>query len=322
MFVSNQNLAVAQSAVPGLALRSGAAVLLALVLAGCGKGSAQSDASQVLARVNGDEITIHQLNQELNALGGERTTDRKQLLDSLIDRQLLVQAAQKAKLDQTPSVVQEIERARTQVLARAYLSSKVRPAGPPSRAEEEAFYNANPDYFTNRKAYTFSALTMPAADFPVNQRKGLEGIASLEQAAKWLDDHNLRYQRTTISRTTDALIGGLRDALKGAQPGKMFVITEADSVVIAQLREVHDSPVSLENAQAQIARYLANQAGVKSVQDQVAQLRSSAKVDLQNQQLLGTAPPAAAAVQPEPAAAGSAASKPAPAFDRAAAGLR
>jgi EpsD family peptidyl-prolyl cis-trans isomerase len=70
---------------------------------------------QALASVNGDEITVLQLNEELQRAGvqaGQQEVASKRLLEGLIDRQLLVAEATKEKLDRDPKVVQAIERAR------------------------------------------------------------------------------------------------------------------------------------------------------------------------------------------------------------------
>jgi len=77
-----------------------AALVMALALTGCGDDKASSP-SQVLARVNGDEITVLQLNYLLaqnQNLPKEEQRSKQALLDELIQQQLLVQLATEKKL--------------------------------------------------------------------------------------------------------------------------------------------------------------------------------------------------------------------------------
>lgn len=103
-----------------------AATLLALVLAaGCDRKDDAKIATQVAARVNADEITVHQVNQVL----GQRqdikpefaAQAKRAVLDRLINQQLARQEAIEAQLDRSPEVEQTIEAAKTEILARAHV---------------------------------------------------------------------------------------------------------------------------------------------------------------------------------------------------------
>ena len=67
------------------------------LLVSCGdKKPAEEKAGQSIVRVNGDEITIHQLNAELqraNVQPAQQELAGKQITKSLVDRQILVQQA-------------------------------------------------------------------------------------------------------------------------------------------------------------------------------------------------------------------------------------
>src|SRR5688572_21810808 len=93
-------------------------LLMVLVPAGCERAAADRPATQLVAKVNGTEISVHQLR-----VGGAGTNPASaaQALEKVIDRELLVQKALAAKLDRDPQVQQSIENARRQLLAQAYL---------------------------------------------------------------------------------------------------------------------------------------------------------------------------------------------------------
>ncbi|GAB4114513.1 MAG: hypothetical protein Fur0014_17120 [Rubrivivax sp.] len=95
----------------------------ALMLAACGDRKDKA-ASQTAAKVNKEEITVHQINfvlQQQRGLKPEQAEAAgRQVLERLIDQELAVQKADELKLDRDPRVVQQLEAVRREVLARAY----------------------------------------------------------------------------------------------------------------------------------------------------------------------------------------------------------
>ena len=73
-------------------------VTVAAVLAGCGDKKKEKPASQTAAKVNKEEITVHQINfvlQQQRGLAPEQAASAsKQVLERLIDQELSMQKAQ------------------------------------------------------------------------------------------------------------------------------------------------------------------------------------------------------------------------------------
>ena len=133
-------------------------LLLPLALAaGCEGSEHRQGASQVAAKVNGDEITVYQVNSLLarssgagrNGTAGTKTA----ALERLINLQLASQKAVEEKLDRSPEVVLAIENAKTEILARAHLSRIAAAHPAPSAEQVNKYYSDHPELFAQRQVY-------------------------------------------------------------------------------------------------------------------------------------------------------------------------
>ena len=100
-----------------------AAMACALLLVGCGADAPVAD-SQVAVRVNKGEISVHQVQAVMKRqprLAAEQVNAASsRVLEALIDQELAAQAAVDKGLERDPDVVQALQLARREVLARAY----------------------------------------------------------------------------------------------------------------------------------------------------------------------------------------------------------
>src|SRR5262249_32260027 len=129
-------------------------LLAALVLAGCGKSDGKRPATQVAAKVNDEEISVHQVNRVIERLApaDPRRLTPAQVLERIIDEELIVQKARAAKLDRDPRVLQAIEDSQRQILVQAYVDKAIG-AARSTPEEVKAFYAANPALFERRRVY-------------------------------------------------------------------------------------------------------------------------------------------------------------------------
>ena len=122
IYLNKLSLMTANSTVLIKSLLLGTLILMtAAGLSAC--GSKEKKSGQALVRVNGEEITMLQINDELLRAGvktEQQDIATKQLLESLIDRQLILAEAARNKIDRTPEVVQAIERAKAQIISQAH----------------------------------------------------------------------------------------------------------------------------------------------------------------------------------------------------------
>src|SRR4051812_48453470 len=102
-----------------------ALAVAATLLVGCGDKKKDKAATQTAAKVNKEEITVHQINfllAQQRALPPEQAASaNRAVLERLIDQELTLQKASDQKLDRDPRVVQQLEAARREIISRAYL---------------------------------------------------------------------------------------------------------------------------------------------------------------------------------------------------------
>ena len=308
-------------------------ILAAASLSACGNKAKEAKPGQALASVNGEEITVLQLNEELQRAGvgpAQQDAASKQLLQALIDRQLLQSEAAKEKLDRDPKVMQAIERARSLIIAQAYMQKRLGTPARPTPAEIEDYYSKHPEFFARRKQFNMNELVIASGDLTPELKAAADNAKSLEELAVWLDAHKVKFGRTQVARTTADLAPELSAKLMGMSRGQLFVVKEGERSMLISIAEVKEAPVTLEVASQQIEQYLLNKKTKEAAAAELARLRSTAKIEYINKSMAAdpqAAPLPAAAPAPAPALSETAPATPADAnakaaIDRGVAGLK
>ena len=306
-----------------------ALLLAAATLGACGDKAKEKKPGQALASVNGEEVTVLQLNEELqraNVAAGKQDAAGKQLLQVLIDRQLLQEAAARENLDRDPKVMQAIDRARALIIAQAYLQKRIGNIARPTPGEVEDYFNKHPEFFANRKQFSMNELVIGANDLTPEVRAAADSAKSLEEVAVWLDAHKIKYGRTQITRSTADVPPQLSQKLLGMPKGQLFVVKEGPRAMFISVAEVKDAPVSLQVASPQIEQFLTKRKNQELAAGELKRLRGGATIEYLNKSMMpdqtsgplpasANAPGAAASDSPAPAAgpALAPASAPAPA---------
>ncbi|TVT56723.1 MAG: peptidyl-prolyl cis-trans isomerase, EpsD family [Azoarcus sp. PHD] len=261
------------------------AVIVIGLLSGCGaEKSTSKPASQVAAKVNKEELSVHQLNELLMRSGNVPADQVKQAsaaaLERLIDQELLVQQAKERKLDRTPKVMQAIESARREILARAYADQVAGFGVRPSASEVSAFYEANPGLFAKRRIYDLRELSIriPAERY-AELRDAVRGASTPEEVSRWLTEKSIPFTAGDGTKPAEQLPMEVLNGLVQLETGQAAVSRTPYGALILFLAGYRDEPIDRAKAQPFIEQYLLNQAKVELAKAELKRLREIARIE-------------------------------------------
>ena len=291
------------------------AAMAATLLAACGqkKDVAPADAgSEVVAKVNGDELNAGQLTIALQKQRGMRPdagdAASKQVLDQLIDEQIVAQKAVAAKLDKDPKVVAQIEAARRDILARRFIESAAETAGKPADDAVQKFYDGRPALFGQRKVYTLQRMDIQA---PEERRAEVDAhVQSLKTSAEladWLKSQKLTFTTKQEQDASEQLPPTVLDKLATMKEGESMVVPSQFGVSALTLVSSASAPKTLADARPAIEQFLSTQGRREVIMNLQKTIRDGAKVEYQGR-FAALAPAGADAAMPVPASALPAAS--------------
>jgi len=290
-----------KSVIPFLA---GAALL---ALAACGDKAPQG---QVVATVNGEEITAQEVNAEAQALNLPANANREavlpQILQRVLDRKLLVGVARERKMDKSPDFLIQRRRAEETVLATMLARQINEGVAPPSRAEVDKFIADNPNMFANRRQFQLDQLRVPYSG-KLEDLDYFKPAKTMDDIMRLLQERNIRPERggTVLdSATAQPQVIAMMEKLA---PGEPFIVPAGGSAVISVIRAERVSPLAGDQAVAAATQLVRAQKTDAALKQQVETARQTAKITYQD----GYAPPAAGAAAP--AAGGTAGAATAPA---------
>jgi EpsD family peptidyl-prolyl cis-trans isomerase len=277
-----------------------------LALAACGGGGHAADASQILAKVNGEEISVHQVNFLMQRTPGlqpeQAEATGRSLLAGLVEQELAVQAALQDKLDREPQVMQALAAARREVLARAYTSRVAGQAKPPDAAEVAAYFAARPALFAERKVYGLQEFVVQASPEQVARlRQRLGDFSRIEQLVDYLRSTGLPVQAQRSTQPAETLAPALLQRLLAMKDGQALLLAAPGGARVIYRAAAQPAPVTLEAARPAIAQALLNEHRQAAVRQRLAELRTTGRV-----QMFGRFAAAASAPGPAQAAVSAA----------------
>ena len=287
-----------------------AAMVIALLISGC--GDKKKTASQTAAKVNKEEITVHQINfllQQQRGLKPEQAeAASKQALERLIDQELAVQKAEELKLDRDPRVLQQVEATKREILARAYVEHTGESATKPTPTDIEKYYTDKPALFKERRIYSIQEISIEAKPEQIDAlRTELQNAKTVDDFVEYLKANSIRFNGNQAVRAAEQLPLNMLDAFAKMKDGQTMLVSTPTGVQVIVLAGSKSAPVDQAAASPAIEQFLLNERKRELVAKDLKDLRATAKIEYVGKFAEGaaSAPPAAPATAPAPASAAS-----------------
>ena len=215
----------------------------AILLAGCGGKAEDSgqmlDKGQVVATVDGKDVTVYELNAELQ--GKQLPTDPKQrklaeqaALQQLISRKILADIALERKLDKSPNYLLQERRARDALLVQMLQQQISSQVPRPTREDAGRFIEQNPALFAQRKIFTLDQIAF-AGPIDAAAAKRLMPLKTLTEVEQELTTDGVKYQRRAAALDSLSVPPALLKQITALPPGEVFVVPSGGGVLTANV---------------------------------------------------------------------------------------
>jgi len=278
------------------------ALLIAASLTACGDKAEKKTATQVAAKVGSEEISVHQINQVLSRTNTANATPEtakamsREVLEKLIDQQLAVDQATEEKLNRTPEVVTQLEAARREILARAYLQ-KIAAAQPkPTPEELKKYLVEHPALFAERRVFNVQEIIVPKAPGVADQLRAHAAAGkTIEEAAEMLKSQGIKFQGGSATRAAEQIPLDLLPKIHALKDGQSLVLEAPRAVTLLRLASSQSMPIPEAAALPRIEQFISNQRATEAVAARIKHLRESSKIEYLGEFTApGTAPASAA----------------------------
>lgn len=255
-------------------------VCMSILLAGCDK----KPEGQVAAVVNGDEITLKEINAEIGDANIPAGADTKEIqrsaLQRIVERRLLAQSASEDGLDTSPEYLIRSRQINDALLVQLLGQRAEKSFQVPDQKTIDKFMADNPSMFGGRKMYVVDRIQF-ALPSDMKQLKVLESAHSMAEVADKLNSLGIKFERGA-AKMDSAQLGQQRlDQILALPDGEPFVIPENGMVTVAVI--TGESPIVGNSTEmAQIAtQALRRQALAKSLEDRLKQARAKGEIKYQ-----------------------------------------
>lgn len=279
------------TSVSALALTS-----LSLMLAGCQKKAE----GQVVAIVNGEEITLNELNSEISELNVPASADKKavraQVLQQMVNRRLLAQAAKDAGLDRDPAYISQERRMKERLLVSMYGKKAFDTVSVPDTGKVDQYISTHPAMFADRKRYRLDQVAFdPPAD--MNKLKELEGVHTMDGVVGWLNKNGIKFQRGAAALDSAGVPPETMKKIIALPAGEPFVIPNNGKIFVSVITGSEPVVLTPEQARPMATQVMRQEELNKIGEERLKEAKGKAKIEYQP----GFEPPA------DKAAAGGAA---------------
>ncbi len=234
--------------------------------------------------MNSTEITISQINNVLarnpNVKPEAAERAKREILDRLIEAELAREEAVAKKLDRTPGVLQALEAAKTEILARAYVEQIAAAQPKPTPEEVKKYYVEHPELFSQRRVYRIEEFSVPATEgLAAKLKEQVAKARSMEDIAAWLKSQGIPFTANSAVRAAEQLPLEFLPQLQAMKDGDMRVFEAGGQLQVIRVAASKSEPVDEARATPRIQQFLFTQRAREAVAKDMKLIKEKAKIE-------------------------------------------
>lgn len=239
---------------------------------------------QVVAVVNGEEVSQQELNAETSGLNLPANIDKKavtaQALQRIIDRKLLVQKAKAEDFDKSPEYLVQSRRLQEDLLIKLLSNKAAKGVALPDRTAVNQYIQAHPTMFGGRKRLKLDQVAFP---FPSDTTilKKLEPTHDFPSVIAVLTAANVKFQRGQATLDTATIAPEMAAKVQSLPPGEPFVTPVNGGYVVSVITGAEDIPTTEALATPAATELIRRQAIESALQADLKAAREKAKIEYQ-----------------------------------------
>lgn len=251
-----------------------------LLITGCTKKAT----GQTVAVVNGEEVTVGELNAELASANVPASADkeavRAQVLQGIVNRRLLAQQAREQGLDKSPEFVAKQRQLTEQLLIELSTNRSVTSSQLPDQRAIDAFIAAHPGMFRGREIMTLQQVQF-AAPTRADILEKFKQTRSMDELIATLTAAQIPYQSGQSKLDSATLPQNLLQTINKLPPNEPFIIPQGGQMVANVIVARQSAPTVPEQNRRLALAQMRKQEVEKKFAKSLEQLRASAKIEYQ-----------------------------------------
>ena len=258
----------------------------AMLLISCGS----APTGQVVAVVNGEEITLQELNAQISKMnlpaGSDGKQVRQQVIQQLIEQRLIAGAAKEEGLDREPTYIVQQRRMNEDLLVQMYGKKFADTMRAPDDAAITKFVADNPNMFGQRKSYLVDQISF---DMPGNLEtlKSLEADKTMADIKASLNRMGIKFIEGKNSIDSANVPPNLLAQILKLPAGEPFIVPAQGRVAVSVITGSQDFVVPEDQIKPMAARAMRAENLGKIMKSKLDEAKAKAKIEYQD----GYAPP-------------------------------
>lgn len=239
---------------------------------------------QVIAVVNGDEITAQEMNAELGALPAGQQPDqqvRNAALNQVIDRRLLADVARDEGIEKSPEYILRKKKLEETLLVEMMGEKLVRDLKKPTDSDLQQVMATNPQAFANRTVYAVDQIAFRRPERG-NVTQALAETKTMEEVVSVLNRLGVKFQRGRNAIDSMNMPVPVAQQLSRVGTSEPLILPMGQAVVVMKVLEMKQSPIMGEQAKQLAANAFSKQAVGKALKERLDKARAAGKIEYQS----------------------------------------